>query len=604
MTAWQSTGGRTSGTPHWSDTRLFDLVARIASGTARLRWRGLPPLGSLDALTDGIFVMRARDGRVVYANRTARELVLMASAHRSINRVDQTPFELTTPEGVVVPLPRTPALRAARGETVIDEICVLTDQEHGQPERWMAITAVPITSPLTRRVSSVVCRMRDCTAERESVEHQLELGRRRHELVVETMALTDPLTQLGNRAQVTRWAHEIGAQPRTGVTALLLIDLDAFKTFNDSLGHGAGDTLLLEVADRLRALRRPGLRVARLGGDEFVVLAEDLSDQQAAEQLAAELVRDLSITYHSASGMQVLTTVSAGIALAGPDQPVVADELLRTADLALYAAKKGGRRRWVVGDAVLVEEVQARLVTEQVVRRAVESGALVLYLQPIVDLTTSGTVGYEALVRLLTTSGELLSPEHFLGIASETGLITDIDRWMIHEAARIVARHPELVASGRKICVNVSSRTFASPDYPSVVREALSRNGIDGSSLVLEITEHSLLHDEPQIHEAITAVNEAGLEIAVDDFGTGYSALAYLRLFAVHRLKLDISFVAALADADGVAASTVRAIISVAHAHGLVVTAEGVEHRWQAELLRAMGCDHAQGYWFGHPVPA
>ncbi len=382
-----------------------------------------------------------------------------------------------------------------------------------------------------------------------------------------------------------------------------MLDLDRFKNVNDSLGHDVGDQLLVQVAQRLAAGAARGWKVARLGGDEFVVLLVDVDGPQYPAQVADEVLAAVSQPYLLASGHRIETTGSVGIALGGQLGPG-SENLLRQADLALYAAKDAGRNRFAVCDGDLLEAMDNRVRTEQMLRRGLDAGRLRVHLQPIVDLDGRGLVALEALVRLDDPTEGLLLPYRFIDVAEESGLITEVDRAVLAEAVRIVAEHPRLRDPAVRVAVNLSSRTLAQPDLAEHLAGLLADHGVSGSRLLLEVTETGLLADDDDLHRVLRDLTGLGAQLAIDDFGTGYSALAYLTRFRMHKLKIDRAFVRELDDPRGVAAATVRAIIQLAHAHGMQVTAEGVETEQQAGLLAAMGCDTAQGWLFGRPADA
>ncbi len=424
-----------------------------------------------------------------------------------------------------------------------------------------------------------------------------------HQRTLEQMAMTDSMTGLANRVQLAAWLELAMAGPAERV-ALLMLDLDRFKNVNDSLGHDVGDQLLQQVADRLSRGRGRGWRVARLGGDEFVVLLVDVDGPDHPQRVAEEVLEAVAQPYQLESGHRIETTVSVGIALGGHVGPGGAN-LLRQADLALYAAKDAGRNRFAVCDAVLLDAIEDKVRTETRLRRALDHGHLRVHLQPIVDLDGGALVALEALVRLDDPVEGLLPPARFIDVAEESGLITEVDRFVLAEALRIAAEHPLAVADPSvRIAVNLSSRTLAQGDLAGYLRALLQASGVPGSRLLLEVTESGLLADDPALHRLLEELTALGAQLAIDDFGTGYSALAYLTRFRMHKLKIDRAFVSDLDQEGGVAEATVRAIIQLAHAHGMRVTAEGVETREQADVLRGMGCDSAQGWLFGRPQPA
>ena len=438
--------------------------------------------------------------------------------------------------------------------------------------------------------------------------HVLDVtAQRRQQQALERLALTDPVTGLANRSQFTEWVD--GALSRLGpdspsALGLLMLDLDRFKAVNDNLGHHVGDELLVHVAGRLQAVAdaEPSWSVARLGGDEFVVLLEGLSGPEPAEQVARSLLELLAEPVELANGQPMSTTVSVGISLA-TDQSVTREILLREADLALYAAKDAGRNSYALCDTGLRDAVRVRVETEGRLRSALAEGRLQVHLQPVVNLADGSVASFEALVRLVESDGTLVLPGDFIQVAEDTGLVVDVDRFVLVECLELLSSHDVLGADpSLRVSVNLSGRTLQQSGLAEAVAAGLAQHGVEGSRLTLEITERSLLEDNPQVLATMRRLRDLGASLAIDDFGTGYSALAYLRTFELQQLKIDRSFVAGLG--DGVATATVQAIIDLAHAHRLEVVAEGVEEQWQADRLLAMGCDQGQGWLFGRPAPA
>ncbi len=420
---------------------------------------------------------------------------------------------------------------------------------------------------------------------------------------LERVALTDSVTGLANRAMVT---VRIDQALATGVRplALLMVDLDRFKTVNDSVGHQVGDLLLVSVADRLRSAVPDGALVARLGGDEFVVLLQGPT-ADVAEEVAAGLVAELNRPYDLASGHRLVSSASVGVAVV-PDAGSTRLDLLRDADLALYRAKELGRNQFVVCDDDLHERAEERLRDEQRLRDGLSSGWLRLHLQPVHDLSTGRLSGYEALVRLDDPELGLLEPERFVPVAEETGLVADIDHWMIGAVLDHLGSDPRLLADpSLRVAVNVSGRTLERPDFSPRLREALESHGTDPHRVALEITESCLLDDaDGGTLVALRELRALGLTVCIDDFGTGYSALSYLQTLEVDVLKVDRRFVAALSGPGEQARATMHAIITMAHALGLVVVAEGVESDDQRDTLVGLGCDLGQGWLFGRPEQA
>jgi diguanylate cyclase (GGDEF)-like protein len=427
----------------------------------------------------------------------------------------------------------------------------------------------------------------------------------RDRMLLERLSTTDAVTGLGNRIAFERRMHELLA--RGAEVSLLLLDLDRFKLVNDSLGHQVGDRLLAEVARRLTEVVPAGSITARMGGDEFVVVPPAGTEWLAVRRLAQALVDALRTPYVLRdSGEMLVCPASLGLtSTAGRE--VGTDELFSEADLALYRAKDSGRDRYVVYDDALRARARARHNAELLLRSALEEDRLKLQYQPIVDFEHGRIVGAEALVRVLDPAGErLLPPDVFIEVAEDTGLVVELDLWVIDAALEQVARwvrHVPDRAGIPWVAVNVSARSM---EHPRVVRRLLDgmhRGGIGPHLLKVELTEHSFLGTLPGGESTLRQLLASGVPVGIDDFGTGYSAMAYLNRFDLDFMKIDRSFVAQVGQEDR-ADAVVTAIVDLAHAHGMLVTAEGVETQRQARRLREIGCDFAQGYHFGRPVDA
>ncbi|MGN6331060.1 MAG: sensor domain-containing protein [Motilibacteraceae bacterium] len=437
------------------------------------------------------------------------------------------------------------------------------------------------------------------------IAHCLDVTeRRQYQDELERLALTDSLTGLANRSlledRASRALARLGREG--GVVGLLLLDLDRFKLVNDSLGHLAGDALLVEVARRLDAVTREDTTVARLGGDEFVLLVEGAHDAAEVEAVAQRVLAVLREPYELPGGEVVVGTGSVGLALATTAGRTMQD-LLREADLALYRAKDSGRDRRALFDDDLRSRAVSRLEAENRVRAALREGTLRIAFQPVVDLAGGPVLSGEALVRVAQPDGPPVLPPGFIEVAEESGLICEVDTWVVDAvcAALAAGGHPSYPEAG-VWAVNVSGRSLEQPGYADVVAETLARHGLSGDRLRIEITERTLLDGSGQVREALRRLGQLGCGVGIDDFGTGYSALAYLQRFDLDFLKIDMSFVQRLG-ASARDDALVAAVVDLAHAHDLVVVAEGVETEEQAALLRGMGCDRAQGWLFGRPAP-
>jgi diguanylate cyclase (GGDEF)-like protein/PAS domain S-box-containing protein len=410
-------------------------------------------------------------------------------------------------------------------------------------------------------------------------------------------ALHDGLTGLPNRKLfLDRLEHAMArARAAEEDAAVLYLDLDGFKKVNDSLGHNAGDQLLRTTAERLVAALRPYDTVARLGGDEFAVLLEN-ADRPAVERLAQACLDALNQPF-LVQGRKAVVSVSIGIV------PAVAcfgdaDEVLRNADVAMYAAKARGKGCYEIFESRMHELLLDKLDSESRLRDAVHRGELRLHVQPVVDLSDDQVAGMEALVRWDDPERGLQQPGAFIPLAEETGLIVEIDRWVLFEACRAATAWPDTWVS-----VNLSAANLEVPDLTDRVAYALATTGLAPRRLVLELTETVLMRDIAVTSARLEELRELGVRIAIDDFGTGYSSLGYLRDIPVDVLKVDRSFI------DGLAGNPrqqelVSAVIQLGHTLGLEVVAEGVETEDQLRLLRRMGARYAQGYHLGRPGPA
>ncbi|RON15083.1 GGDEF domain-containing protein [Pseudomonas brassicacearum] len=422
-----------------------------------------------------------------------------------------------------------------------------------------------------------------------------------HEL--KHLAHHDPLTDLPNRLLFTDRVEQAlaSAQIHKRGCALLMIDLDHFKMINDSLGHTVGDQLLKAVAEHLNAMFGPGMTLARLGGDEFAVLAESCPQVAQAAALAQRIIDGLREPFHI-DGHRLFINASVGISQF-PSDALSAGQMLRNADSALFKAKSAGRDGYALYTEELTAHAQQRVKIAFELRRALQQQELRVYYQPVHDLKTSRLIGVEALVRWAHPQRGLVSPAEFIPIAERTGLIAEIDAWVMQRACQQMCQWRAAGVGLAFVAVNVSSRLFARRELYQQVAEVLDATGLDPAYLELEVTESAVMEDPEVALEQMHRLRELGVRLAIDDFGTGYSSLLRLKRLPVQKLKIDQGFVAGLpCDEDD--AAIVRVIIALAQSMGMQVHAEGIEQIEQAGFLLEHECDLGQGYWFGRPVPA
>jgi diguanylate cyclase (GGDEF)-like protein/PAS domain S-box-containing protein len=442
-------------------------------------------------------------------------------------------------------------------------------------------------------VKGIVLNTRD-VSERKQFEEQLA-----HQ------AFHDSVTSLANRALFhDRVSHALERQTREHEPiSVLFMDLDDFKTINDSLGHAAGDQLLFEVGDRLKGRLRAADTAARLGGDEFAILLEDGEEGVTAADVADRIMQMMEEPF-TLEGKEVFVRASVGIATAEGERDGDVEELLRNADVAMYIAKERGKGRYQVFEPAMHDTALKRLELKADLQRAIEHDEYQLHYQPVIELETGRITGVEALIRWVHPVRGLVPPLDFIPLAEETGLIVPIGRWVMHEACRFAVELQTRFPSEPPLhmAVNLSARQIARPELVDEVSEILFETGLDPGSLTLEITESVMMQDMELSIERLGELKQLGVQLAVDDFGTGYSSLNYIRRFPVDILKVDKSFVDGVSD-GGEASALTAAVIELAGILNLKPVAEGIERADQLQRLLELHCEMGQGFFFAKPLP-
>lgn len=418
---------------------------------------------------------------------------------------------------------------------------------------------------------------------------------------MEQLALFDTLTGLANRRLFMDRLQQSLAECRRKQTsiALMFLDLDQFKRINDSLGHDSGDMLLLTVAERLKSSVRATDTVARLGGDEFTVLLTDVRDTYAVTHVAKQILKALKQPIRLRKHELIIST-SIGITLA-PEDGTNAESLMKNADLALYKAKEFGRDRYHFFTEELNAQALRHLILEQELRQALNGNEFCLDFQPQVDLRSEQIISVEALLRWNHPTRGRVSPDEFIKVAEETGLIIPIGRWVLRNACMQVRMIQQLTGQEVRVAVNLSARQFRDPRLEETISEVLAESGLPPHCLELEVTESMLMDDIDKVINQLNRIKSTGVTIAIDDFGSGYSSLSYLKRLPVDILKVDRKFVQDIPN-DINDMEITSAVIAVAHKLSLKVVAEGVEDIDQRDFLMINRCDYAQGYYFSKPL--
>ena len=417
------------------------------------------------------------------------------------------------------------------------------------------------------------------------------------------MAHHDMLTGLSNRVSLKdRLEHALAlARRESSRVALLFIDLDRFKSINDTLGHHVGDELLIAVSQRLRQCVRESDLFARLGGDEFVVMLPGLDQTPAAASVAEKIVASIGEPY-LIGAHTLYTTPSVGIAIY-PEDGADGESLMRNADAAMYHAKSAGRNNFQFFDAKMNELAVERLSIEHALRHALSRDEFRLHFQPVIDIRTGRVASIEALVRWQHPERGLLAPGFFIGVAEETGLIQAIGDWVLWAACRQLADFRAAGMADVRMAINISALQMRNGNLPVLAQGIMAAYSLQAGDLIFEITESIAMEQPKETERILDQLHAMGIQLALDDFGTGYSSLSYLKLFALDTLKLDRSFVEEIGvDADG--QIICDATIGLAHSLRLRLVAEGVETQEQLDYLQARGCHYVQGYLFSRPLPA
>ena len=561
------------------EARKAEHQRHLEAERERERQRAAALLSEYEATGQGWFWETDRRGMISYvSSRIAKLLGTKPSALIGKPFIDL--FILTSEEQETE---RTLKFHLSTRSSFQDLAVLAATRE--QEERWWSVSGRPVLDKFNNFLGFRGSGS-DLTEHRKSQRHVTELAR------------SDSLTKLANRFQMSEWLEKILNAPREDnrVCSVFLLDLDRFKQVNDSMGHPAGDALLKQVAERLSSTVSQAGRVGRLGGDEFQIILPGRVPREELGHLGQRIIDNLSQPY-SIEGQRVTIGASVGIAVY-PDDGVTSEELIRNADLALYAAKDGGRGRYHFYAEDLHSEAQERQQLEQDLRDAIAAREFELHYQPQVHTTTEKISGFEALIRWNHPEQGYLSPAKFIPIAEESGLIAQIGEWVLRTACHDLARWPESI----RIAVNVSALQFASPALPAIVTSAIASAGIDPSRLELEITESVFLNDDNATASMFAALKGVGVRLALDDFGTGYSSLGYLKKAPFDKIKIDQSFVRGATVKGSRNGAIISSIVNLAEALGMETTAEGVETLDELDLIRMLGCSHIQGYIYDRPL--
>ncbi len=568
----------------------FDRIARLAAGALR------SPVSIVSLLDDDRHVVKSSIG-LTGRSRVWRKVPLALRYSRQVVSTGRPIFVGNTHEGgahhveSTGPTPDGVAYAVAPIITndgqAIGSVCVIDTAPH----EWTHTEINCLLDIAASLITELELRS-DLSQKRQTQEHLLY------------STLHDALTGLPNRSLFTerlRHAMRRAARHPDDLFAVLFLDLDRFKDVNDNLGHFAGDELLRAVARRLEACLRPEDTVARLSGDEFAILLESITETSDAGRVAERIEEALSFSINLA-GAEVTTSASMGIVTSSMmhDQP---EQLLRSADMAMYRAKAAGRARYEMFDRAMHTDALERLQLETDLRRAVELGEFTLHYQPLVSLRTGRVTGLEALVRWQHPERGLVHPADFIPVAEETGLIVPIGRWVLLEACKQIGiwqkAHPR--TEPLTIGVNLSVKQFSQPDLIDQLSQVIEATGVLPASLRLEITESAIIDKGKYAVTILSQIRELGAQVYLDDFGTGYSSLSYLHGLPIDAIKIDRTFVSSM-DTDDKNLRLVRTILTLAEIVGVRAEAEGISTAEQLRELRSLNCAQGQGYLFSAPI--
>ena len=555
------------------------------------------------------------------ANRRRAEEALRDNERRFRSLIEHSSDIITVLDGSGKILYESPSIERLLGHRPGELIGTLLEEYVHPEDRHALAAAIAASSPASGAVAAEF-RMRQQTGEWRFLEasvsnllENVEVGgvvlnsrditaRKQDEETIRHLAYFDALTRLPNRTLFNdRLAQALAHARRRGARglAVMFLDLDRFKTINDTLGHGAGDELLRTLASRLTGALREEDTVARLSGDEFMFVLPDVDDVEAAARVARKILEEVAVPFRI-HGHELHVTASIGITMV-PTDGTDAETLIRNADTAVHRAKKQGGNTYQLYAPAMNAIAFKRLLLENSLRHAVDREELELHYQPLVSLKDGTIVGSEALIRWNHPELGLVSPLEFIPLAEETGLIVPLTQWVLRTSCAQMRSWREAGLPIETVSVNISAERFNTSDLPAAVAEALSATGLDGRHLCLELTESVMMENAEESIATLDELKKLGVKISIDDFGTGYSSLSYLKRLPIDTLKIDQSFVRNMpVDADDAAIAML--IISMAHNLQLSVVAEGVETEEQMSTLRSQRCDVMQGYLVSRPLPA